>query len=312
MPQPHPSTATRHAQTDAPRLTSVVRWLLALAVGTYFLQLTLVQPADLLTWLGFTPAEGRPWTVLTAPFVHVGFWHLVTTLVPLAVFGPAVEQAGPRRDFVLLLVLSAAGAAAAQTAFAPGDTMVGATAVVLGVLVAFAAWWPDEEVVLLGRFPVRAVWVEVAMAAAMLMEGMRSPQTGGTAALAHLGAIVTAWLWLRVVAFRAERRHSRMALAPDLPSDQPPRAIPRGGPRPPREPRSDADDAVAQSKALFGAVRRTATAPTAAEGREAGDTRATIDRLLDKIAAEGIDALTDAERRTLDEASRRLRRPSAD
>jgi hypothetical protein len=114
---------------------------------------------------------------------------------------------------------------------------------------------------------------------------------------------VTGWAYLRIVGTPAAGWRSRVETAPDL-SDDPPRAIPRSVPKP-RDPRSDTDDVVAKSRALFGAGRRVpARPPRDAVRREA------LDRVLDKIAQHGMGSLTSDERSLLDDESRRLREPN--
>ncbi len=126
---------------------------------------------------------------------------------------------------------------------------------------------------------------------------------GGVGYFAHLGGLGAGWLYLRVAGLNqpASAWRSRVETAPDL-SDDPPRAIPRTGPKP-RESRTEADDVLAKSKALFGAVRRPMASPRDAVRREA------LDRVLDKIARHGMASLTPDERTLLDDESRRLREP---
>ena len=53
---------------DVPRLTPAVQWIIAISVAVFFLQLTVVRPADIVTALAFkSPGDltQRPWTIVT-------------------------------------------------------------------------------------------------------------------------------------------------------------------------------------------------------------------------------------------------------
>ena len=65
-------------ETDYPRLTKAVQWLIAINVAIYFLQLTVVGAQNMLPALGFSADDlSRSWwTIGTYMFVHGGFWHL--------------------------------------------------------------------------------------------------------------------------------------------------------------------------------------------------------------------------------------------
>ena len=87
-------------------------------------------------------------------------------------------------------------------------------------------------------------------------------------------------------------------------ADDPPRAIPRTLPRS-RERGDEVDEIVAKSKAI--AAKRPA-AITPARKLASRDLKAEeLNRVLDKISAEGLDSLTSDERSVLEEMSRRLR-----
>lgn len=297
---------TQSSPTESPRLTPAVRGLLAANIGLYFLQVTIVQPADLANWLGYSPLHfpARWWTVLTYAFVHGGFWHLVLNLFGLWMFGPRVEHAWGARAFLPFYAAAAVGGWGAHAALVPGGGLIGASAAVLGVMVAYASRWPDDEVYFFGVLPMKVRWFVVALVVINLASGVLDSGAGGVGYFAHLGGLGAGWLYLRVAGLNqpASASRSRVETAPDL-SDEPPRAIPRSGPKP-RESRTEADDVLAKSKALFGAVRRSVpSSPRDAVRREA------LDRVLDKIARHGMASLTPDERTLLDDESRRLREP---
>jgi hypothetical protein len=135
--------------------------------------------------------------------------------------------------------------------------------------------------------------------------GIGSQEGGGVAHFAHLGGMLTAWLYLRWLqgAPSLESLRQRMSQTPDIPDDEPPpRAIPRPRPRE-RERLPESDEVVAKSNAIT--ARRSARTGLASKS---GDERAdALDAVLDKISRQGLESLTLDERRLLEEVSRRLR-----
>ena len=295
---------------DAPRLTPAVLWLVAINVAIYFVQLTLQK--DFPALLGYQSGDwGRhTWTVGTYMFVHAGFWHLALNMYTLWVFGPRVERALGTGPFAWFYAWCGLGGWAAHALFVHGDTLlVGASAAIFGVLLAYARKWPDDEVYLFGVVPMRMWWHVAFLVAVNLVMGALSATSvdgGGVAYAAHLGGLAFGWLYfLRPTAPSVDRLRQRVAPAPDL-SDEPPRPVPRSLPRP-RERQSEVDEVVEQSKALtVNKPPRPAPAPprplvTAANRREA------LDLVLDKISEHGLDSLTLEERHLLEEMSRKLR-----
>jgi len=114
---------------------------------------------------------------------------------------------------------------------------------------------------------------------------------------------VAGWVYLRAPATGSlDRLRRRIAPAPDY-GDDAPRPVPKNSQRP-RE--RDIDDIVAQSKAAVQRVRPAAPAATSTVTPPQQPSTA-LDAVLDKIAAEGMTSLTQAEKMLLDEWSKRLR-----
>ena len=180
--------------------------------------------------------------------------------------------------------------------------LVGASAAILGVAVAYASRWPDEEVLLFAMVPMKVkFFVGFMVAINLVMTYVDHDALGGTAWAAHLGGITAGFIYMRLPSAQSFSRFSRrIAPAPDY-GDEPPRAVPKTSSRP-RE--RDVDDIVAQSKAAVARVRPTATAPSAVAPVVNANA---VDAVLDKIAAEGLGSLTTAERLVLEEMSRKLR-----
>jgi hypothetical protein len=139
---------------------------------------------------------------------------------------------------------------------------------------------------------------------AMGVFGLAAGGGGNVAYFAHLGGFIVAWLYMRTPpSVSIEQLRQRISQVPD--ADDPPRAIPRALPRS-RERVEEVDEIVAKSKAL--AAKRPAVV-TPARKLAPRDLKAEdVNRVLDKISAEGLDSLTSEERSVLEEMSRRLRK----
>ena len=292
-------------ENESPRITPAVQWLIALNVAIYFLQLTVVRAADMQAALGFELRDlgGAWWTIGTYMFVHGGFWHLAVNMYALYVFGPRVEHGWSAGEFVRYYLLCGLGGWLAHLLFARNGLLVGASAAVFGVTLAYAMRWPDEEIYLFGVVPMRVKWLVVLLVVTSLVGGITDGGgAGGVAYLAHLGGLAAGWIYLRTSsATGIDRLRQRVAQAPDI-SDEPPRAIPRSLPRS-REKVQEVDDIVAKSKAAV-SQRPAILPPVHIPARPKVEE---LDLVLDKISQHGLDSLTNDERRLLEEASKKLR-----
>jgi membrane associated rhomboid family serine protease len=264
----------------------VVKRLL-IANGAVFL-LTLVVGWPLASdWLAFQPDRvlTRFWGAFTYMFVHQGFMHLFVNMLVLFFFGPPLESRWGGREFFRFYVVAGLGGVALSFLLARSG-VVGASAACYGLMLAFAMNWPNAPIYVYAIFPVKAKWL-VAFLFAMTLFGAFDSPGGPVAHFAHLGGIVTAFLYLK-----ADWRTSRAL-----------KKIRNVTPRAPRRlaivPR---DEEEQQAHGASGGTSRSGW--SAAEERRILDE---VDRVLDKISAHGMSSLTDEERRLLDEVSRRRR-----
>jgi membrane associated rhomboid family serine protease len=299
-----------------PGTTSVVRWGIGLTLALYFLQRTVVTAADLQQAFGVDAgATARHWwSIVTYPFVHAGFWELALNLYTLWVFGTRLEARWGSREFLRLAVVCAVGGWIAHMLFVPsGSVLIGSTSVVLGVLLAYARQWPTEEVALFGAWPVQMRWLTFVVALTVLANGVWATESGDGASLAHVGGFVAAWLYLRAVSsVDLDRLRHGVSAVPDLPDDAMPRAVPKS-PLRPQDPTYDRSyerpyqrlNERPRSQDAPARVARTRPVTSTANAAAAP----TLDTILDKISAMGIESLSSDERAFLDAASRRLREP---
>lgn len=304
-------TQTFAEEQEIPRMTPAVQWLIALNVIVYFLQFTLFGAENMQRALGFS-VDALPshwWTIGTHLFVHGSFWTLLLNVSLLFIFGPRLEHAWGTRVFRNFFLWCGLGGWLVHLLFVRDGTLVGATGAVLGVTMAYALRWPDDEIYLFLTFPVSIRWLVTALVAITLIVGaMQYQGANGFAYFAHAGGLAAAWLFWRTSTAGAgfDRLRQRVNPEPDLP-DEAPRAVPRSMPRT-RERAREVDDIVAQSQQAV-SQRVAPVAPVVPPRQRAERDRLTdLDRVLDKISQTGIDSLTREERQILEQRSRELRK----
>jgi rhomboid family protein len=291
-------------------ITPGVQALIALNVLVYFVQLTSpVGTADVAAWLGLTATDfpSHWWTLGTYMFVHAGFAHIATNMIMLWMFGPRVERAFGLRAFIYFYLWCGLGGGIFHLLFEHTGVVIGASGAVVGVVLAYALKWPDDEVYILGIMPMRAVWLAVwtiAWNVGMAFADLTGFSSGSVAFMTHVGGLVFAWIYLHgpnSSSFDRIRRH--VATVPD---DTNPQPIPKmQRPQKRRDGTPTADDAVARSNAI---VKRRPQTPMLSAPSPKVRTE-DVNALLDKISREGMGSLSGDERELLQEISRKLRGP---
>jgi hypothetical protein len=186
-----------------------------------------------------------------------------------------------------------------------GGVLIGASAAIMGVMLGYAINWPDEEVAVFGVIPMKVKWLVTLFVALNLVGGiaMLGSAGGGIAYFAHLGGLAFGWLYMRMPSPSAlERLRPRVSQVPDE-TDEPPRAVPRSLPRN-RERLSEIDEIVARSNAMSNRRNAAVMPPRKTETPGSG----ALDLVLDKISEHGLESLTPAERKLLEDFSKELRR----
>lgn len=181
-------------------------WVMRLIVANvimYFLQQTV---PGLYSTLAFQPRYvfSEPWTIVTYMFLHDrnGITHLLFNMLGLYFFGPRVEERLGSRRFLILYFISGITGAILSYFFAFNSGVVGASAAVFGVMLAFARFWPDVQIVLFFFFPVQARVAVIIMTVMALWSGFQGSRTG-VADFAHLGGFLGGFLYLKWLESRA-------------------------------------------------------------------------------------------------------------
>jgi membrane associated rhomboid family serine protease len=192
-------------------MTPWVQRLILANIGMFFVQLAAPGLADPLVFVPMMVLS-RPWSLITYMFLHGGIMHILFNMIALFFFGPRVEvRLGSRRFFTLYFVSGISGALLTFL-LAPYSAVIGASAAVFGVMLAFAWFWPRDEILIWGILPVQARWLVVITTVLALYSGFRG-STGGVADFAHLGGYAGAFLYLRWIASaRGMKRFQKRAV----------------------------------------------------------------------------------------------------
>jgi rhomboid family protein len=236
-------------------------------------------------------AHGYLWQLLTYQFMHAGWLHLLVNCWCIYVFGREVEETLGRGKFLTLYFASGVmgGLLQVLVGFLVGGAyaapVVGASAGGFGLLAAFATLYPERPLMLLLFFiiPVsmRAKFL-LLLGGLLTIFGLLFP-VDNIAHAAHLGGMLTGILYVRY----AMHWHYHLPRMPKF------------------RKRS--------SRPSAGATRRGAepwASDSGAEEEMAPDEffSKTVDPILDKISAHGIQSLTEGERRILQAARDRMAR----
>lgn len=176
-------------------MTRIVQSLLIANVIAFVLQNTVRGFANALVFVPYLTLY-RPWTLVTYMFLHGGMMHLVFNMLGLWFFGSAVETRLGERRFLILYFLSGLSGALLSMAFSMGSAVIGASAGVFGVMLAFARYWPDTPIMVWMVIPVPARILVLITTVMSIWSGFGGGG-GNIAHFAHLGGYGGAWLYLR-------------------------------------------------------------------------------------------------------------------
>ncbi|MDX1477836.1 MAG: rhomboid family intramembrane serine protease [Saprospiraceae bacterium] len=198
-----------------PRVTEVVKHLLIINVIVFFgAQLALGGGQERILSLYYPQSDFfKPFQFVTHMFMHADLNHLLFNMLTLFFLGPFVEMGlGAKRFLTLYFVagfgamllhlvvwhfeLSALNPVQFQYLMEQGvdARVVGASGAIYGVLIAFAAMFPNVKLMLLiPPIPIKAKYLALGLIAFDLFSGISRMQTG-VAHFAHLGGALFGFL----------------------------------------------------------------------------------------------------------------------
>lgn len=266
-------------------LTPMVKRLMIANVAIFVVTLILGQ-RFVFEWFAFQPTRivFRPWGPLTYMFLHGDLMHLAVNMLILFFFGPPLEGRWGEREFLRFYLICGLGGVALSYLFLP-NMVIGASAAMYGVMLAFAMNWPDAPIYIWGIFPVKAKYLVGFFFVLSTLSAFQSSgggAGGGVAHFAHLGGLIAGFFYLRsdwrpggqlARIKKAATRSRRLAIVPR-------------------------DEGAEEHPGEGASVRRP---------REEAVLYEKVDAVLDKISATGMSSLTSDELKLLDEVSKRHR-----
>lgn len=252
------------------QLPPVTGWLIKanVAVALFF---WLFRPVGLENLLALSlngVRHGFLWQPFTYMFIHGGIWHLAFNMFTLYFLGPETERAMGSKHFLAMYLISGLLAGLGWlwlSAYSYGPPCVGASGAIYGVLAAFATLYPRRQLTILVFFII-----PVTLQAWQLVAGLAVIEFllagDQSSSIAHTAHLAGAFAGFLYIDQLFENATLRRLWARlrDYLAQRP--HTPRAAPPPP-DP-------------------------------------AEVDRILDKISAQGIQSLTKEERQTLHRASR--------
>jgi membrane associated rhomboid family serine protease len=140
--------------TDRPRLSSLAPGLVA--VGVMLAIMWALEVIDLLPGVsldrwGIRPRElGGLTGVATAPFLHLGFGHLIANTIPFLVLGGVIALSGLRQFVEVTVIVAVVGGLGVWLVGAGNSVHVGASALVFGYI---------TYLITRGAFARRITWI---------------------------------------------------------------------------------------------------------------------------------------------------------
>ncbi len=271
------------------RLTPVVKWLLILNLGIYFLDVIMKGEMDEhgpirhfgIFAIQSAVFEGRIWEFITFQFLHASVAHVMFNCLGIFFFGPWMERWwGSMKFLIFYLLCGVAGAVfftlLAMLGVVPDGYVVGASAGLYGILIGVAIIAPELRLMLLFP-PIELSMRQLAIALMSISVGMillgyagvslygLISNEGGQAG--HLGGAILGYILMRHPQLLG-RKPGLKVFRPKV------KKVPQP-PAPKLRPRS--------------ALQK--------------DQDSAVDVILDKISREGVQSLTQEERDFLQKAA---------
>ena len=186
-------------------MPAFTQFLIIANVGVFLLQLA--GGGGLVQWFALWPGDGAglgslplltPWQLVTYSFLHGSLMHLAFNMFALWMFGAELERVWGARRLATAYFASVVTGAVTHLLVAGafgggGGPVVGASAGVFGLLLAYALLFPNRKIMLL--FPPIPMPARVFVLLYVLLElylGVTGTQSG-VAHFAHLGGLLGGW-----------------------------------------------------------------------------------------------------------------------
>jgi len=286
------------SQQGGSRSWSIVTLLIVINVAVYILND--FSDNKLLEFGSLSWGElmsGRVWTLFTYMFLHGSIFHIAANMLVLFFAGRNVLTMLGRKHFLIIYFGGGLVGAAAQMAFGlligEDNYLIGASAGVFATVIAMAVLIPEQKVYLLLFFviPIRMKMKILAIVfvvgdVVMLIGELSDWWQMGIGNLAHLGGAFFGWLYIKRGLSGAGRGRSS--------PDQADRWMSRFG-----------GDQVVDAEITGSSERKKSWFKSSKKKPYVSDN---VDKILDKISKDGMQSLTEDERKILEKSSEKLGR----
>ena len=248
--------------------------IILIAIGGIFAVEWIMQ-LDWAVTFGLVPAmvlDGRVYQLVTYQFIHGNFLHVLFNAMGIFFFGPPLERQWGTGKFLAYFIGTGVAGGILATVLAPHSPIpvIGCSGSVYGILAASAVLFPEAVIYLWMIVPIRAKWLVTGLGIyefVMLFRG-----ESGISHEAHLGGLIVGGLYVmlseKYLGYRLKRWYRQWQYNREW---------------------SEREKVRERERETKDGLRKE------------------VDDLLDKVNKSGLHSLTEAERKRLDDASKKLR-----
>ena len=141
------------------------------------------------------------WQFVTYMFLHITPLHFLFNMLILFFFAPRLEWRWGSWGFIKFYFVVGVGAGIIHAivsiiAGRASEGMIGASGALYGVLLAFALYWPEERVWVMGVVPVKMKVVIIVLGIFAFI-GSIGPAVDDISHITHLGGLIVAFVYLK-------------------------------------------------------------------------------------------------------------------
>lgn len=197
-----------------PGFSYVTYALIAINAYVFYMELATLDLDKFISLFALVPAQfslSNPlswYPLATSQFLHGGWFHILTNMWFLLVFGPNLERAWGWKKFLPFYLLGGVAAALLQLLFTnnPAIPIVGASGAIAAVLGAYFVYFPHHRIttlIPLGFIPffigvpagiILIYWFGLQLAGGLVV-AQEAANLGGVAFFAHIGGFLAGVLF---------------------------------------------------------------------------------------------------------------------
>jgi membrane associated rhomboid family serine protease len=191
-----------------------VKFLLIANISIFLLDL-LTKGRYFNEWMALDPSkvtgEFQVWRMASYMFVHSisgSFFHILLNMLLLWMFGSSVAETMGERKFLWFYLSSGVFAGLCSLVYytitGSPTPIIGASGALFALMVAFAVYFPTQQILILFLFPVQARYAVLIFGALALVSLIGGDPNDPIAHATHLGGAVFAWGYFRFESRGAE------------------------------------------------------------------------------------------------------------